>query len=89
MEGDQLELYKLICLAAASIVVLFVVIFIFRDVFIDMRNQNIADRKKNRQRAKKVDREAALKRSKFKVYKGSNKKKTTINRNVSQLVKVK
>jgi len=52
MEGDQLELYKLVCLIAAFAVVLFIVLYIIKDLFADMRSQNISQVFRNREKAK-------------------------------------
>ncbi|MGB3365974.1 MAG: hypothetical protein WBA54_00670 [Acidaminobacteraceae bacterium] len=89
MEGDHLELYKLVCLIVAFVVVLFIMLFIIRDLFADMKSQNISQMFRKRENAKKVVKNKAFKKSKFKVYEGNNKKNKTSNRDRPKLVKVK
>lgn len=89
MEGDLLELYKLVCLVAASVVVFFIILFIIRDLFIDMRNQNISQISQKREKAKEMRNNESTKKRKFSVYKGSNKKKANSYRDKPKLVKVK
>jgi len=77
MEGDYLELYKLLCLVLAFLAVLFIVLFIIRDLFADMRSHNKSQVLREREKAKKLDKNKAFRKSKFKVYKGNNKKNKT------------
>lgn len=93
MEGDKLELYKLICLIAASIVVLFIVLFIIRDLFTDMRNRNISQISKMGQKSSREARQRQIEKTKkkksFKVYKGNNRKRTDGRRERDHLTKIK
>jgi len=73
MEGDELNLYKLVCLIVAFVVILVVVLFILKDLFVDMRSKNILQMSKKREKAKEVAKNEAFKESRFKVCKGSKK----------------
>jgi uncharacterized protein YxeA len=88
MEGDKLELYKMICLIVAFVVILSITIFVIKDLFIDMRNRNISQKNRQKEEDKK-NQSKAVQKSKLKVYKGSNKKKANDHRIKPKLIKVK
>ena len=62
-----------------------------RDLFVDMRNKNISQISKKREKSNKIIKSDTLRKSKFKVYEGSKKKTATItnHRVKTKLVKIK
>lgn len=82
-----MEIYKIVCLITTFLIMFFIISYILRDVFMDMRSRNISHM--NKMKEQKSAQVKLQKKPNFKVYKGSNKKKVTKNKNAPKLIKIK